>query len=142
MINKDNREKFLIFAAKNTKTNHFMSLTAFQEELSRIKFIKRGLVRYNNNKQIILPELIANFVILNNIFYVYPLNQLLFADISEEYWSDLKTILFWLGILTNDKTLKLPTEPQVLIKLNNIKINKKLYKELDDEVSKLYRRKN
>lgn len=137
-IQKNWKEKLLMFAVQHTKMQQFMSLSEFEEEIDRLRIIRKGLSKYESGRELEFPKFITNFIILNNIFPVYVLNQLLFAEVPESSWKSLKTILSWLGILVEDKILRLPTDPIVTIRLNSLNISKRLIKDLNDVVSEKY----
>lgn len=128
------KDQLLIFALKNTKIDSYLSISEFKLELNRLRAIKKGLIWYELKKNVKFPAIITNFVILSNMFPCHILNQLLFAEIPEKHWSKLKTILTWLNLLVQEKTLKLPTIPTVTVRLNRIKIDNKFSEFLDNEI--------
>lgn len=139
-IQKNWKDQILVFALQNTKTRQYMSIDDFREEIDRIKTIRKALEKYDAGVEVDFPRLVTNFVILNNIFTPYVINQMLFAEVPDSCWKYLKTILSWLGLLIPDKILKLPTTPQVNVRLNSLNIHKKLLKELNNVVSEKYNR--
>lgn len=125
------KERLLVFALQNTKTDQYISIDEFQLELDRLKYIKKALSNYENGANPNLPLFITHFIILNNIFSCDTLNQILFSEIPEKHWIYLKTILVWLNILVTGNILKLTIHDKMFVKLNKIKTCPKLLKDLE-----------
>lgn len=129
------REEFLVFAIKHSKLDRILSIDEFLQELLRFKNINRTLNSNECFDGAKIKALINNIVILGNIFPLDILNPMLFCEIREENWVKLKTILLWLQYIKDDKSLKLPTTPPVIIKLNSIRIDKQVLQVLNESIS-------
>ena len=96
MIDDLNDETFTIFAIKAyDKPNCVMS--EFNEDLKRIKYVKRLFIKYQKTKQIKERLVINHLIVLYNVFGSKAATRILFYKISEKYYSTLKTFLIFLN---------------------------------------------
>lgn len=71
----------------------------FQEDLLKIKYIKRLINRYARTGEI-SPRLVLNHLIgMYNIFQPHAVSHLLFFRIPQESYSPLKTILEYINLM-------------------------------------------
>lgn len=81
---------------------HCRGVTEFQEDLDRIKHIKRLFRRYCD-KQELRERLIVNHILtFTNCFSVPTGVRLLFFRIEEDLWSPLKTVLLFLNFMPDE----------------------------------------
>ena len=93
---------FLLFAMKNY-TNSSGGEEEFYEDLSRVRYVKRLLGRYEK-KKVLKERLILNhIIILGNVFGPIPASRILFYKIEKELHSYLKTFLLFLDYLPEEK---------------------------------------
>lgn len=100
VLTKDN---FLLYAIRNYQNPNCMSMIEFQEDLKKIKYIKRILNRYQKTGQIKERLLLNHIITLNNLFGQHT-SRMLFFKIEKEHWSVLKTVLLYLKILPSQIT--------------------------------------
>lgn len=98
MIDNLHNDNFLIYAMKAyDKPNCIMS--EFEEDLKRIKYIKRLIRRYRISG-ILKERLILNhIIILSNVFGVKASVKMLFLKLEDKDYPALKTFLLFLGML-------------------------------------------
>lgn len=96
---KLNNKNFILYAMKQYQNPRCSDIEEFNEDLNRIKYIKRLLGRYEQ-KGILKERLILNhIIILGNLFGAVPTCRILFFKIEEHLHSSLKTILDFLNYL-------------------------------------------
>lgn len=97
-------ENFILYAAKNYNNPQCLDIEEFYDDLSRFKYIKRLLRKYQQSG-IIQERLILNhIIIIYNVFGVEAANKMVFYKIEKELWPVLKTFLVYLNYLPeNDK---------------------------------------
>lgn len=116
-------ESFYNFAISNLKSKYLIE-SEFRSLLKHIIYIKRLLKKYkDNSKTININLLINHFVILYNEFEQNSLTAILFYQINELYYPQLKTILLLLNNINYDDVLILNN---VKIEISNILIDKEL----------------
>jgi len=116
-LNKDN---YLLFAIKFYDNPQAVTKDDFDNDLKRIKYIKRLLNRYKNTKVVedLKVHLILNhLIILFNVFNDAAV-PLLFFKLGEEYWPILKSFLIFLN--------RLPEYPRTAI--SNIDVDENCLK--------------
>jgi hypothetical protein len=95
MMDNLNDDNFLIYAVKYyNKPNCIMS--EFEEDISRIKYVKRLIRRYRTTGELKDRLILNHIIILGNVFGVEATVRMLFFKIDEEDHMVLKTFLDFL----------------------------------------------
>jgi hypothetical protein len=98
MINDLNENNFLIFAMKAYSTPNCV-LSEFEEDIKRIKYIKR-LIRKYKVTGILKERLILNHIIvLSNVFGTEASVRMLFYRVDYSDYDVLKTFLLYLNYM-------------------------------------------
>ncbi len=104
-------DNFLIFAMKAyDKPNCIMS--EFEEDLKRIKYIKRLIRRYKITGELKERLILNHLIILTNVFGVESSVKMLFYKLDREDYDILKTFLLFLNFM-----------PQMIRGIKGININ-------------------
>jgi hypothetical protein len=91
-------DNFLIFAMKSyDKPNVIMS--EFEEDLKRIKYIKRLIKRYRSTGDLKERLILNHIIILGNVFGVHSTVRMLFFKLDREDYDILKTFLLYLNYM-------------------------------------------
>jgi hypothetical protein len=109
-----NNENFLMFAIKNYDNPSCKGMADFNNDLKKIKYIKRLLSRYNAGKGLKVRLILNHIIILINLFGPDACVKILFFKFEEKYWAQLKTFLIFLNAL--------PTNIQINSKTNECDI--------------------
>lgn len=98
MIDNLSDDNFLIYAMKAyDKPNCIMS--EFEEDLSRIKYVKRLIKRYKTTGELKERLILNHIIILSNVFGVEPSVRMLFFKLDKEDYDVLKTFLLFLNFM-------------------------------------------
>ena len=98
MIENLSDDNFLIYAMKAyDKPNCIMS--EFEEDLSRIKYVKRLIKRYKTTGELKERLILNHIIILSNVFGVEPSVRMLFFKLDKEDYDVLKTFLLFLNFM-------------------------------------------
>jgi len=92
-------ENFLMHAMKWYDNPSCHTIEEFYEDLSRIKYIKRLLGRYEKSGEIKERLLVNHIIIMANIFTPEGASRILFFSIEDNHHSYLKTVLEFLKYL-------------------------------------------
>jgi hypothetical protein len=125
MITDDN---YIIFAMKMYDNPQCKDMEEFQEDMNRIKYLKRLFKKYKSSG-ILRERLILNhLIIFTNVFGVAASSRLLFSRIEKELHPYLKTFLVFLSMLPE----KIPEADLITIPLDKRIIDRlrKLEKEV------------
>ena len=91
-----NRDNYLLFAIKFYNNPQALTKEDFDDDLKRIKYIKRLLKRYKNTN-ILKTQLILNhLIVLFNVFDDAAI-PLLFYSLDEDLWPCIKSFLMFLN---------------------------------------------
>jgi len=94
-----NDENFMFYASQIYDNPQCLSEEEFDEDLNRIKYIKRLFYRYEKTGELKLRLILNHIIILNNVFGSEGCSRLLFYKIDEKYYSYLKSFLHYLEYL-------------------------------------------
>ena len=96
-----NEKNFLLYAMQNYDNPQCVDVEEFNDDLKKIKYIKRLLNQYVS-EGVLKERLILNHIIIfYNVFTVEAATRILFFKLEEEIWPMLKTFLFYLNFLPN-----------------------------------------
>lgn len=95
MFENLNDDNFLMFAMKAYDSPNCM-MSEFEEDLKRIKYIKRLIKRYKTTGELKERLILNHLIVLSNVFGTKNSVRMLFYKIDEEDYDILKTFLLFL----------------------------------------------
>jgi hypothetical protein len=98
MIDSLNDENFLMFAMKAYDSPNCIP-SEFEEDLKRIKYVKRLIKRYKTTGELKERLLLNHLIILSNVFGTKNTVRMLFLKIDKEDYAILKTFLLFLDYM-------------------------------------------
>jgi hypothetical protein len=98
MINDLCDDNFLIYAAKAYDKPQMIQ-SEFEEDLKRIKYIKRLIKKYKQTGEFKERLILNHVIILSNVFGVEATVNMLFFKLDPEDYPVLKTILIFLSYM-------------------------------------------
>ena len=99
MITELTNENFLMYAIKHYDNPSCSGLKEFDDDLKRLRYIKRLLGRYKATGSIKERLIINHLVVLYNVFGVDAATNMLFFKIQERFWPQLKPFLVFLNYM-------------------------------------------
>jgi hypothetical protein len=102
-FNELNDDNYLLFAIKYYDNPNAITKEDFFEDLSRFKYIKKLLRKYQKTNDLKVSLLINHFIIVFNVFSDAAI-PLLFFKLETELWPSLKAFLVFLN--------RVPTYPK------------------------------
>jgi len=115
-----NEENFLLFAANNYNNRQCNSTEEFFEDLSRFKYIKRLLSRYEQEGVLQERLLLNHIVVLYNVFGIPAANKMVWYKIEEKNWPIIKPILIYLNYIDDKEKVEVPLNELVVEKLRKL----------------------
>ena len=91
-------ENWVLFAIKHYDNPTSVTYTDFEEDLNRIKYIKRLLRRYDTTGELKTHLILNHIIVMYNVFDDAA-TPLLFFKIEATYWSILKAFMLFLNRL-------------------------------------------
>ena len=104
-------DNFLIYAIKHYNNPSCRGIQDFNDDLRRLRYIKRLLGRYRQTGEVKERLVINHLVVFFNVFGVEAATRMLFFKIKESLWPELKTFLVYLNYM-----------PPVVIVSNGLKL--------------------
>jgi len=98
-----NEKNFLLYAMKEYNNPQCTEVEEFNDDLKKIKYIKRLLNQYVSEGVLKERLLLNHIIILYNVFPPAAATRILFFKIEERFWSILKPFLFYLKLMPEDK---------------------------------------
>lgn len=96
---KLNSDNFILYAMKMYNSTSSSGLTEFYEDINRIKYIKRLLIKYKKNHDLKERLILNHIIILQNVFGAEACSRILFHKIHKDLHSYLKSFLVYLQYL-------------------------------------------
>ena len=98
-FNELNESNYMLFAIKFYDNPQAVTKEDFEDDLKRIKYIKRLLKRYKNTGELRVHLILNQLTVLFNVFDEAAV-PLLFYNLEEDLWSYLKSFLIFLNRLS------------------------------------------
>jgi hypothetical protein len=99
-----NRDNFMLYAMGNYTNPDCLGMAEFNEDLSKIKYVKRLLKKYRRSGRIRPILLLNHLVILGNVFGQTAASRMLFHKLETDIHPQLKTVLLYLDYI-HDRTI-------------------------------------
>ncbi len=97
MRQKLNSDNFLLYASKMYNNPFCTGIDEFYEDLDKIKYIKRLLLRYKKGGELKERLILNHIITLQNIFGAEACTRILFYKLNPELHSLLKSFLNYLN---------------------------------------------
>lgn len=116
-INELTPDNWMFFAIQNYDNPTSVTYSDFEEDLNRIKYIKRLLRRYDTTGELKTHLILNHIIVMYNVFDDAA-TPLLFYKIEATYWSILKAFMLFLNRLP--ESLNVDVNEECLKQLNLI----------------------
>ena len=90
-----NENNYMLFAIKFYNNPHALTKEDFEDDLKRIKYVKRLLKRYKNTGVLKTHLILNHLTVLFNVFDEASI-PLLFYNIEDDLWPSIKSFLMFL----------------------------------------------
>ena len=98
-----NEKNFLLYAMKEYNNPQCTEVEEFNDDLKKIKYIKRLLNQYVSEGVLKERFLLNHIIIFYNVFPPAAATRILFFKIEEKFWPILKPFLFYLKLMPEDR---------------------------------------
>tara|TARA_R100000152_G_C6755953_1_gene179707 strand:+ start:323 stop:715 length:393 start_codon:yes stop_codon:yes gene_type:complete len=92
-------DNYVMYAMKHYSNPYCRGVEEFQEDLNRIKYLKRLIRRYISSGELKDRLILNHIIIFYNVFGIEPATRILFSRIEEELHSILKTFIVFINNL-------------------------------------------
>ena len=117
-----NEDNYLLFAIKFYDNPQALTRDDFEDDLKRIKYIKRLLKRYKNTGELKVHLILNHLTVLFNVFDDAAV-ALLFYNLEEDLWPCIKSFLVFLNRIPEypiTKINSIEVDEDCLVQLNNL----------------------
>ena len=117
-----NESNYMLFAIKFYDNPQAVTKEDFEDDLKRIKYIKRLLKRYKNTGELKVHLILNHLTVLFNVFDDAAV-ALLFYNLEEDLWPIVKSFLVFLNRIPEYPKTKVDTidvDQDCLDQLNNL----------------------
>ena len=98
-----NEKNFLLYAMKEYNNPQCTDVEEFNDDLKKIKYIKRLLNQYVSEGVLKERLLLNHIIVFYNVFPPAAATRILFFKIEEKFWPMLKPFLFYLKLMPEDR---------------------------------------
>ena len=98
-----NEKNFLLYAMKEYNNPQCTEVEEFNDDLKKIKYIKRLLNQYVSEGVLKERLLLNHIIVFYNVFPPAAATRILFFKIEERFWPILKPFLFYLKLMPEDR---------------------------------------
>jgi hypothetical protein len=113
-------KNFMVYAMKAYENPHCMDLEEFQEDLKRIKYIKRLFKKYLESGHLRTRLIINHMVVLNNVFGPEATKKMLFFKVETDMLPCLKTFLVFLNYMKDNEYTEITMDQSIVKELREI----------------------
>lgn len=106
---------FLVYAMDNYNNPSCSGKEEFEEDINRIKYIKRLFGRYISTGELKERLILNHIIIFYNVFEMEAATKMLFYRMEDKFKPLLKTFLVYLNYLPDDKDyVRIPLDTKVV----------------------------
>ena len=98
-----NEKNFLLYAMQYYDNSQCVEVEEFNDDLRKIKYIKRLFNQYSLGGELKERLLLNHIIVFFNVFQTKAATRILFFKLDEKFWPVLKTFLFYLKFMPEDK---------------------------------------
>ena len=114
VFDKLNRKNFKLYASQNYNNPECIDVNEFKEDLSRFKYVKRLLSRYEAHSDLQERLILNHLIVIYNCFGIEASNRMLWYKINENHWHYIKPFLVFLHYLPENEKVDVPMDPYIV----------------------------
>ena len=111
---------FELFASQHYNNPECCDIEEFKEDLTRFKYLKRLLRRYEQYDDLQERLILNHIIVLYNVFGIEAANRMMWFKVEPEHHSMLKTFLIFLNYLPVDAKVEIPLDQVIIDKLRKL----------------------
>ena len=111
---------FKMYAMQHYNNPECIDIEEFKEDVSRFKYIKRLLSRYEAHGDLQERLILNHLIVIYNVFGIQAANKMLWFKVEENHWTYIKPFLVFLNYLPIDEKVEVPLDPEIIERLRNL----------------------
>ena len=92
------KDTFLLYCSRNYDGRYCATMDDFNDDLSRIKYIRKLVTRYETSGELKERLILNHIIVLNNVFGAIAASRILYFKLRDQF-SVIKPFLVQIGIL-------------------------------------------
>ena len=113
-------KNFMVYAMKAYNNPNCMDLEEFQEDLKRIKYIKRLFKKYLETGSLRTRLIVNHIIVLYNVFEPEATKTMLFFKCEDNMLNALKTFLVFLNYMRDDEHIDIQLDQKIVKELREL----------------------
>lgn len=111
---------FKMYAMQHYNNPECTDVEEFKEDVSRFKYIKRLLSRYEAHGDLQERLILNHLIVIYNVFGIQAANKMLWFKVEENHWTYIKPFLVFLNYLPINEKVEVPLDPEIIERLRNL----------------------
>jgi len=107
-------KNFKLYAANNYNNPECTDVEEFKQDLSRFKYLKRLLTRYEEHGELQERLILNHLIVLYNVFGIEACNKMVFYKIDTNQYHIIKPFLVYLHYLPEDYMVDIVMDPHIV----------------------------
>ena len=120
IFDKFNIRNCALYASQHYSNPECCYVDEFKEDLTRFKYLKRLLRRYEQYGDLQERLILNHIIVLYNVFGIEAANRMMWFKVEPEHYSILKTFLIFLNYLPEDSHVEIPLDQEIINRLRNL----------------------
>lgn len=120
IFDKLTARNFELFAAQHYNNPEATDVEEFKEDLSRFKYLKRLLKRYEMAGDLQERLILNHLIVIYNVFGIEAADRMVWFKINEEHYSYIKPFLIFLNYLKEDDKVEIGINKDIVQKLRDL----------------------
>jgi hypothetical protein len=120
IFDKLTARNFELFAAQHYNNPEATDVEEFKEDLSRFKYLKRLLKRYEMAGDLQERLILNHLIVIYNVFGIEAADRMVWFKINEEHFSYIKPFLIFLNYLKEDDKIEININSDIVQKLRDL----------------------
>ena len=107
-------KNFKLYAAQQYNNPECTDVEEFKQDLSRFKYLKRLLTRYEEHGELQERLILNHIIVLYNVFGIEACNKMIWYKIEERQYQYIKPFLVYLHYLPEDEKVEVVMDPKIV----------------------------
>lgn len=113
-------KNFKLFASHYYNNPECTDVQEFEEDLSRFKYLKRLLKRYEIDEDLQERLILNHLIVIYNVFGIEAANKMIWFKIDPNHWHYIKPFLVFLHYLPENEKVEIAMDPTIVERLRKI----------------------
>ena len=114
LFDKLTNKNFKLFASQHYNNPECVDIEEFNEDLSRFKYLKRLLRRYEVDDDLQERLILNHLIVLYNVFGIEACNRMIWFKIEPIHWHYIKPFLVYLHYLPENEKVDVIMDPYIV----------------------------